>query len=131
MTLKEVQTYLKVQHDNKPVYQGDYWVACVGNDGKRDWVQIGSHHSLGKSHSCWGYPGWGDEKRRHGHRLAVIWITVKKDEDKEKKDDEAKKSEKEDTKREEAKNNEAEEEKVDGDVDIEKKPKEGEEAKAK
>jgi len=62
MTLQEIRDFIRDHHDNKPVYQGDVWVACVGEDGKRDWVQIGSHHSLGLSHNeKWGWPDWGSK----------------------------------------------------------------------
>lgn len=85
MTIKEIRTFIRDHHDNKPVYEGDVWVACVGEDGKRDWVQIGTEHSLGKGHNeNWGYPGWGDDVRDIAYRNKIIFMTCKDKEERKK-----------------------------------------------
>lgn len=115
MTLEEVRAFIKHAHDDKAIYKGDWWVACTGKDGERDWVQIGTHHSLGKSHNdSWGYPGWGDdEDKHHGHRRAVLWMTIGEGE-KKKKGKDAKKEEVEGEEQKQAEGEDAPEAKTEG-----------------
>jgi len=45
-----------------PLYPGeDQWVAVLGENSERDWVQVGDLvHKPGTKHSIRGYPTWGD-----------------------------------------------------------------------
>ena len=62
MTLEEAQELIKA-NSKKPFFPGeDQWAAVVTSSGDKDWVQLGNkHHTPGKSHSEWGYPGWGNK----------------------------------------------------------------------
>ena len=78
MTLEEIQEFLKNKHDNKPIEDGDRWAAVLRpeNPELHDFVQIGSGHSLGLSHTdAYGVPSWGDIENSPGtYREIIMYV---------------------------------------------------------
>jgi len=57
--LKEAQDFLEKNGVLFP--EEDQWAAVIDDKGEKDWVQLGNKcHTIGRSHSDFGYPGWGD-----------------------------------------------------------------------
>ena len=56
----------------------DSWIPTRRADGRKDWVQTGDRHRLGRSHIDHHnhYPGWGDQAHHRGHMGWMMFVVA-------------------------------------------------------
>lgn len=78
LTLKEARAFIQKQG---PLFVNeDQWAAVVGEDGSKDWIQVGNKvHQTGRSHveDLGAYPSWGDDASKNPpHSQSVVWLAA-------------------------------------------------------